>query len=199
MTELDSSPLRRGARLRWVTLAVLVAVLLVSVGYLVWRPFGTSTDAQPLAFERDEVMAAATKFTTTVNTYGPSMLDSDSKEMPGYRKKVGKLLTSQFEASFEQGVTLAEATVSAQGAGRVGKVYAAGVSGMDADSATVMVSGGITLSYPKSKKSSKRVNVGTEPFRVEVDLVKQHGAWLVDDWQPAEKDPSSSNSSGVAQ
>jgi len=187
---------RRSVARQWGVLGLLVAILLASFGYLGWHY--SHRDSDPLGPSRDSAMAAADKFVTTVNTYGPDLLGKDGKTMPSYRTTVGHLLTTKFKTEFLQNVAFAEATVSAQGAGRSCEIYATGVAAIDDDTATVLVSGGLTLTYPKSKKSTKRVVAGQQQFRVEVTLAKQHGQWLVDDWQPTEQAPTSTGN-GVAQ
>lgn len=128
-------------------------------------------------------MAQSRQFMLRVNTYGPDLLD-DKDQMPSYRKLVTEILTPKFATSFEQGVTAAEQTVAKAGIGRTAKVFAVGVSAIDADSATALVAGSFTNSYPKGKKSDERVSDDPAPFRVQVKLVKVDGAWLIDDFSP---------------
>ncbi|MEP9384809.1 hypothetical protein [Nocardioides sp. KR10-350] len=195
-------PSRSAVRVRWGVLAVLAALLLASLGYLGWHIAGDGESAdgsQSLVSDRETVQAVAKKFIVTVNTYDPSMLGKDGKTMPSYRSAVEKMLTAKFRTQFEQNVPYAEATVSTQGAGRSAEVYATGVPAIDDDTATVMVAGQLTVTYPKSKNSTQRVKAGNQIFRVEVDLVKSHGDWLVDNWGAAEQAPTSTGGSGVAQ
>jgi hypothetical protein len=130
-------------------------------------------------------MAQAEQFMLRVNTYGPDLLAEDGT-MPEYRKLVLEVITAKFKASFEEGVTAAEQTVAKAGVGRTAKIFATGVSSLDADSATVLVAGSFTNSYPKNAKNldSDRVEDVPAPFRVEVQLVKTEGEWLVDDFAP---------------
>lgn len=186
----------RSATLQWGVLALLVAILLASFGYVGWHY--THRDSAPLGDDRDSAMAAADKFIVTVNTYGPDLLGKDGKTMPSYRSKVGDLLTTKYETEFLQNVVFAEATVSEQGAGRSCEIYASGVAALDDDTATVLVAGGLTLTYPKAKGSKTRVTAGRQQFRVSVDLVKQHGVWLVNNWAPTEQAPATTGN-GVTQ
>ena len=126
----------------------------------------------------------ATQFMLRVNTYGPEDL-SDDGTMPDYRERVGELITPAFRADFEQQVGTAELTVAQAELGRACEVYGAGVSGMDADSATALVAGAFVNSYPGSgKRADERIETDPAPFRVRVSLVKVSGEWLVDDFTP---------------
>lgn len=192
----DRASAGRSAAFQWGVLGLLIAILLASAGYLGWHY--THIDSDPLGDDRDAAMATADKFMATINTYGPDMVGKDGKTMPSYRSRVGDLLTAKYETVFLQNVPYAEATVTVQGAGRSCKIYATGVAALDDDSATVLVSGGLTLTYPKAKGSAQRVVAAREQFRAEVDLVKQHGHWLVNNWSTAETPPSTGGA-GVQQ
>ena len=110
---------------------------------------------------------------------------SDDGTMPDYRERVGELITPAFRADFEQQVGTAELTVAQAELGRACEVYGAGVSGMDADSATALVAGAFVNSYPGSgKRADERIETDPAPFRVRVSLVKVSGEWLVDDFTP---------------
>jgi hypothetical protein len=185
----------RGSLLRWGVLAVLVVVILAAVGYVGWQL--TRGAEESVVSQREQVMAAADKFVVRVNTYGPDEIGSDKKTMPEYRKDVGALLTPKFEKDFLNNVAFAEATVVQQGAGRTANVHGTGVAGLDEDSATVLVVAEIVISYPKSEGSEERVEAARQLTRAEVELVKQNGTWLVDDWYPAEEAPASESSDGV--
>ena len=56
--------------------------------------------------------------------------------------------------------------------------FATGVSTIDHDSATALVAGAFTDTYPKGAAGEP------SPFRIEVSLVKIRGTWLVDDFTP---------------
>ena len=187
------SPVRRGAALGLMAVAVLCALVIAFV-------FVTRTDApgrsagdrvQALAqgdgdaeAARKEVLALAQQFMLRVNTYGPADLD-ESDQMAAYRDRVSSIITPKFKASFEQGVEAAEQSVAQAGVGRTSQVFGAGVSSIDVDSARVLVGGSFTVSYPNSDaEGAERVAVEPSPFRVEVTLVKVEGVWLVDDFTP---------------
>lgn len=184
---------------RWGTLIVLVALFVASLGVLGWHfTRGDDDGADSLASNRESAMAAADKFMVTVNTYGPDMLGKDGKTMPSYRSAVEKLLTAKYVTEFDQNVPYAEATVAGNKAGRSAKVFQTGVAAIDEDTADVLVAGQLTVTLPQ-KGSKKPVVAGREMFRVNVDLVKTHGRWLVDNWGPTEQAPAGSGSAGVAQ
>lgn len=187
-----TTPVPFGTLPRWGVLGLLVVVIIASLGYVGYH-LSKGEDSQVSA-QREQVMAVADKFIQRVNTYGPDDLGSDKKTMPGYRKRVSSMLTSKFKADFMKNVVWAEATVAQQGAGRTTAVHSTGVAALDQDTATVLVVGEVSVTYPKSPGSKTRVNAGTELFRSEVELDKQDGKWLVDDWSPAEDAPSSSTS-----
>lgn len=187
----------RGFRLG--LLLVLVAVLVASLavtGYLVAtrtsdaaggtldRVGGLLTGEDAIAEEREAVMAVASQFMLRVNTYGPDDLAEDGT-MPDYREQVGELITPAFRADFDAQVGTAEQTVSQAQLGRACEVFGVGLSTMDADSATALVAGAFTNSYPGSgRRADERIDSQPAPFRVEVTLVKVAGEWLVDDFAP---------------
>lgn len=173
----------RSATFRVALLGSLVIVLLASMGTAIWLQAGRTGESDDLQGERESVMAQAEQFMLRVNTYGPDLLD-DQDQMPSYRELVLEILTPKFATSFEQGVTAAEQTVAEAGIGRTAQVFAVGVSVIDEDSATALVAGSFTNSYPKGKKSDERVSDDPAPFRVKVDLVKVDGTWLVDNFAP---------------
>lgn len=194
-----TEPSATSVRARWGTLVVLLALIVASLVVLgLHFTRGDSDAADSLASDRESAMAAADKFMVTVNTYGPDMLGKDGKTMPSYRTAVEKLLTAKYVTEFEQNVPYAEATVAGNKAGRSAKVFQTGVAAIDEDTATVLVAGQLTVTLPQ-KGSKKPVVAGRELFRVNVDLVKSHGSWLVDNWGPTEQAPAGSGSAGVAQ
>ena len=184
---------------RWRRVLVLVcAVLMVACAvvltYLVAsapaedRSLGTRvtslfSDDDLVAVERDEVMAQARQFALRLHTYGPQYLDAENL-MPEYRELVSELMTPKFGADFEKNVTYAEQAVSQAGAGRTGEVFATGVSSLDPDSATVLVAGSFTSSYPNPDDAEQRIDADSLPFRYEVTVLKVGGEWLVDKFVP---------------
>lgn len=169
-----------------LSLALVAAVVLLAVG-LVSRAapalgLGIGGDQQQVQRSREDVMAQAEQFMIRVNTYGPDLLEGT--EMPTYRKQVTEVITPKFATDFEKNVPAAEATVAQGGLAREATVLSTGVSTIDADSATVLVAGSFTNSYPETQGSDKRVSAAPSSFRVEVKLAKIKGEWLVDDFDP---------------
>jgi len=201
---------RRSAVVRWTVLGVLVVLLLGSLGYLGARVASDGTGSgwhrvssafsadDPLQTERDAIMAQARQFALRLNTYGPDQLDSSGK-MPDYQKQVEQVITAKYRTAFEKsGMPLAEATVSQLRVKRTAQVYATGVAAVRDDTATALVTGALTVSYPKKKGSTEYVPTEPEPFRFEVKLVKTGGTWLVDNFTPVtEPGTGTSGSAGA--
>jgi hypothetical protein len=172
-------------RFRRGLLAVLVAVVLVGALVLGWLTIGRG-DALPglsgggqdtVQTEREAVMAQTEQFMLRMGTYGPDLLDGKGA-MPEYRRRVEDVITPKFAVSFEKEASTAEQLVAQAKISRVAAVFATGVSTIDEDSATPLVAGSFTDSYPKTGERDPA------PFRIEVDLVKIKGTWLVDDFSP---------------
>jgi Mce-associated membrane protein len=169
-----------------VVLSVLLVASVAAVAYLAaTRPVsavGVDGTQEQLQSQRESVMAQSEQFMLRINTYGPDLLDGDT--MPKYRDLVEAVITPKFAADFEKNAPLAEQTVKQAGLARTAQVFSTGVSAIDSDSATALVAGSITQSYPKSPGSDERVQTEPAPFRVQVTLVKIKGTWLVDDFTP---------------
>jgi hypothetical protein len=187
-TPSDERPTAHNLRL--TLLAVLAVLLLASVAAVAYlgatRPvpaLGIEGDQDALQSQRESVMAQAEQFMLRINKYGPDDL-ADDGTMPSYRKSVEEVITPKFAADFEKNAPLAEATVKQAGVGRTAKVFSTGVSAIDSDSATALVAGSITQTYPSKPGADDRVQTDPAPFRVQVSLVKIKGEWLVDDFSP---------------
>jgi len=172
----------RSPALRLVLLGVLVIALLASGGVLIWLLSDRTGEADDLQSQRETVMAQTEQFMLRMGTFGPDMLD-DQNQMPEYRSQVKEVITPKFETSFDKQVVAAEQLVAQGQVSREAEVFATGVSVMDEDSATALVAGSFTDSFPQGK-SGKPVAGEPVPFRMEVDLVKTGGKWLVDDFTP---------------
>lgn len=202
MTENSDAPdVSNGAPVssvvRLALLVVLSLAVILSLGTFVGlavtgavRPtaiFDGAAPADSSAKDRQQVMAQTQLFITRVNTYGPDLLAEDGT-MPDYRDQVVEVITSKLAASFEETVTAAEATVAQAGFGRTTEVFGVGVSTIDKDSATALVAGAFTSSYPKNPEDLAGAREddprGPLPFRIEVKLVKVEGEWLVDSFVP---------------
>lgn len=148
---------------------------------------------------REAVMSQADQFMLRVNTYGPGDLD-ENDAMPTYAALVREVITPKFAVDFDKNVTLAEQSVAKAGYARSAKLLSTGVESIDADSATVLVAGIFSSSYPDSRRKTGRISYPDQPFRVAVSLVKIKGAWLVDDFTPVTDptDPATGQSTAPA-
>lgn len=170
-----------------VALIVLLLAATAGVAYLAaTRPVpavGIDGEERQIQSQREDVMSRAGQFMLRVNTYGPDLLAEDGT-MPEYRELVEELITPKFAEDFAEGVPAAEQTVAEAGVARTARVFSTAVSAIDADSATALVAGSFTNSYPKKPGSEDRIELEPAPFRVSVKMVKIDGEWLVDDFTP---------------
>ena len=160
--------------------AVVLAFVALSVlaGYLAVTRLGDPGTADQA--EREEVMSQARQFMLRMGTYGPDLLD-DQGAMPGYRDRVKAVITPKLAADFDEQAATAEQLVAQAGVSRAAEVFATGVSDIDPDSATALVAGTFTDTYPVKQKPTPQDPV---PFRMSLKLVRIDGAWLVDDFDP---------------
>jgi Mce-associated membrane protein len=178
----------RSPRFRLALLGVLTVALVVAGAFAVHLassrhvlPFLGGNATVQVQADREAAMAATQQFVLRVNTYGPSLLNSDG-QMPEYRARVTQVITPKFAVSFDQGVTVAEQSVKNYGVDRTCAVFATGVEQIDTDSAQVLVAG--SFSETLRNKKGKRISAGEPaPFRLRVSLDKIDGRWLVDDYQ----------------
>ena len=119
------------------------------------------------------------QFLLRMGNYGPDLVENG--KMPAYRSRVDAVITPKLASSFDSSVNIAEQQAT-QGMGRTAEVFGVGVSSIDPDSAVALVAGSFTPSYPGKK--GKTVAGEPVPFRLEVNLVKTGGKWLVDDFAP---------------
>jgi Mce-associated membrane protein len=204
----DQDP-ETAAGLRLVLLILLSALLALAIATFVGlavtgessptRIFDGDEDSKSEA-DRQAVMSQAQQFILRVNTYGPDLLAEDGT-MPEYRELVREVITEKFAASFEESVPAAESTVAQAGFARTAEVFGAGVSVIDGDSATALVAGSFTNSYPVDPEDlqGERQDDLPLPFRVRIELVKVGGEWLVDGFSPVtgEDEEPSGTSSGT--
>lgn len=172
----------RSAPFRLLVLGVLVIALVASLAWIAVLRSHRTGAADDLQADREAAMSATQQFVMRVNTYGPSLLDSQGR-MPAYRSRVKAVITPKFAASFDQTVPVAERSVQSYGIDRTCAVYSTGVEVIDSDSAQVLVAGSISQTVQNRK--GKRVPAGEPaPFRLRVSLDRIDGKWLVDDYQP---------------
>ena len=183
--ELDATP-PQAPRFRLVLLVALVAIAVAGAGALWWLAstravgaVGIQGDQEQVQADREAVMSQAEQLMLRMGTYGPDLLD-DQGQMPDYRSRVKQVITPKFAVSFDKQAAVAEQLVSQGRIARKAAVFATGVSTLDSDSATVLVAGSFTDTYPKTGPREP------SPFRLEVSLVKIQGRWLVDDFTPVE-------------
>lgn len=188
----DPSSRPRADLVRTVLCALFAVVIVVSLGLGVYAlasgsdaggsTGGTSDDPSV----REAVMSQADQFVLRSNTYGPGDLDEENR-LPGYAEQVREVITPKFAAAFDSSLTLAEQTVAEAGYARDVELYASGVESLADDTATVLVAGVITGSYPDTSAEAEdgdRVEFEPQPFRFKVQLVQTEGEWLVDDFAP---------------
>ena len=187
LTESPHDDPARSTTFRLALAGVLALILLLSLGASVWlaasRGFeavGIDRGAGELQAERDQVMSQTRQFMLRMGTYGPDQLEGG--QLPEYRKLVTEVITPKFATSFDQSVATAEQIVAKAGVSREAEVFSAGVSTIDADSATALVAGTFTDSYPDDAGELQPQE--PVPFRIQVTLVKTEGEWLVDDFTP---------------
>jgi hypothetical protein len=173
----------QSATFRRALLGVLVLVLLASAGVLIWLVADRRGEADDVQAEREQVMAQTEQFMLRMGTFGPDLLDEQGG-MPEYRDRVKEVITPKFATSFDKEAATAEQLVAQAGVARVADVFATGVSVIDSDSATALVAGSFTDSFPRGRNSEERVAQEPVPFRIEVTLVKTDGEWRVDDFEP---------------
>ena len=180
----DAGEPQQSPRFRRGLLAVMVVVLVAGLVSLAWLvsgrgvgAVGVQGDQEQVQSEREAVMAQTEQFMLRMGTYGPDLLD-DKGAMPEYRQRVEDVITPKFAVSFEKEAATAEQLVAQARISRQATVFATGVSALDDDSATALVAGAFTDSYPKTGAREPA------PFRIEVSLVKVKGEWLVDNFTP---------------
>lgn len=182
----DDSP--RATRPRLLLAAGLVVLLLAALGASVWLAadrdvpvLGVEQGSGEVQAEREAVMSQTRQFMLRANTYGPEQLD-DQGALTDYKELVEEVITPKLSTSFQKEVTAAEQIVAQTGAERATEVFSTGVASIDEDSATALVAGTFTTSYPDAQGAPKATE--PVPFRVQVELVKVDGTWLVDDFDP---------------
>ena len=183
MTSSDNPHDRtQSATFRRALLGVLVVALLATGGVLIWLLADRRGEADERQSAREQVMAQTEQFMLRMGTFGPDLLDEQGG-MPEYRERVKEVITPKFGTSFDEEAATAEQLVAQAGVAREAEVFATGVATIDADSATALVAGSFTDSYPVGKKGDVE-SAEPVPFRIEVALVLTDGEWLVDDFTP---------------
>jgi len=187
---------------RFALLVGLVVVLLTCVGLGIWltatrgaSALGIEGKVGQRTAEVEQVRQQTEQFMLRMGNYGPDLVQ-DGK-MPDYRSRVDAVITPKLASSFDDSVNIAEQQ-AAQGVGRTAQVFGVGVSSIDPDSAVALVAGSFTPSFPDKK--GKTIQGEPVPFRLEINLVKTGGKWLVDNFAPvtgAASDGSGGQSGGA--
>jgi hypothetical protein len=182
VTSSNSHDRTQSVTFRRALLGVLVVAMLATAGVLVWLLADRRGDAEDRQAAREQVMAQTEQFMLRMGTFGPDLLDEQGA-MPEYRERVKEVITPKFGTSFDEEAATAEQLVAQASVAREADVFATGVSVIDADSATALVAGSFTDSYPQGKEGEV-VESEPVPFRIEVTLVRSDGTWLVDNFTP---------------
>jgi hypothetical protein len=171
---------------RFALLIGLVVVLLACLGLGTWLTvtrgapaLGVEGKVAQRNAEIEQVRQQTEQFLLRMGNYGPDLVQ-DGK-MPEYRTRVDAVITPKLSSSFDASVNIAEQQ-AAQGVGRTAEVFGVGVASLDPDSAVALIAGSFTPSFPDKK--GKTIQGEPVPFRLEVNLVKSGGKWLVDDFAP---------------
>lgn len=195
-----ASPAHPSARTRARVLAALLALLLLGAAALVWvaltRAGGPGGgDADAAQEQRDAVMSTSEQFLLRMGTYGPDLLDDEGR-MTEYRDRVEEVITDKFAEDFAEQATVAEQLVAQADQQREAEVFASGVASVDDDTATTLVAGAFTDTYGDGEPQAP------SSFRMEVELVRVDGEWLVDDFSPiggGQEDPGEGPGEGAGE
>lgn len=173
---------RRSGRGILTVLGALLIVVLVVVGYQVWRLTDlTETWYNPFSSGQTVVSDSDRKDAVTVAEQFSIRMDAiDSTNTEEYVKKVGELLTqkqrAKFEEEFQQFQELGNISEQGDVKGE-GKILASGVSTIDDRRAIVLVAHDANITSPQGTTARH--------YRWVITLVKVSGDWLVDDFTPA--------------
>jgi Mce-associated membrane protein len=161
-------------RFRAVLLAVLVVTTLASAVLLGWA-ITSRGEAEEIQSQREEVMSVGEQFMLRKETFAPKDLDDEGR-LSDYSARVAEMITPKLETDFEEQTRSLEQLVSKNGLESTSDVYSTAVSGLDDDSADLIVVGDTTFKFSGNQAQ-------TAPFRYQVTLVKTDGEWLVDDFE----------------
>jgi hypothetical protein len=149
---------------------VLTLVLVLRLRDLTDEPFSWSNAGEEI-FSESEKQAAI----TAAEQFALRMDGFDGDDPAGWRKSVAETLTAKFKADFEKSYAQIEELGIQKGQSGKGKIQSAGLSELDADSATVLVAHDIAI--------TSSAGTGTQTSRWSVTLDKVGGKWLVDNFE----------------
>lgn len=209
MNTADASGRQSALTKRWGVFAILLALTVIGLGTAGTIALTQGVGDNPVDrakslvdpptsrdLDREQVLGIARDFVQKFNTYGPDLLDEDG-HMPAYAG-LSEQMTAKFSGVFDSNVGYAEQTVEQLSVRRRASVYAVAIASEDADSAEVLVAGTANFSYPNPKDEKKWIEFDPQRFRYQVSLVKQHGAWLIDDLDDVDDDlPSFAEANGT--
>jgi Mce-associated membrane protein len=162
----------RSPRRIYAALAALVAVLLVAALVVLIDKNGAQSAASA---RRDDVIAAATKYGGYLSSYSYKNLTGNGSDW--------KLVTQNATASFNKDFASTSGSLGQllqqYNATATGKVIAAGISSVTTSKAVVLLFIDQTVTNSANKSSTPQ----TQPLRVILTLLHQHGRWLIDSLQ----------------
>jgi Mce-associated membrane protein len=158
--------LRQGRSLTLLALAAVVAASLVVLALAVPKVAS--------AGERDDRRAAILH---AARQHAVNFTTLDYRRLEPDLQRVLAGATGDFRKEFEAGTKNLTELVTKNQAVSEGQVLEAGIVSSDADSARVLVVADSTVTNARSREPEKR------HYRIQLDLVSQHGRWLVSDLQ----------------
>ncbi|WP_067435033.1 hypothetical protein [Nocardioides jensenii] len=179
----------RSSRLRLVVACLLVVALVASLVWLVMGVRDRTDDGPDVQADRDKVMLKTREYMLAAFNFGAGDLDAQ-KHLTAYRDRVTPLITTQFEADFEQATGAVEQAVAQGQSSSKATVDHTAVESLDEDTATVIVGGELTIRLGTKKQPAP------QPYAWSITLKKVDGTWLVDKFKAYEAGQSSGQGAG---
>jgi hypothetical protein len=161
-----------------LVLCVLLLLGVVACGYLFFRlqhpndePLNPFSGASALPSDQDRRQATA-----TAEQFALRMDDISGSDFDAYVKRINQLLTTKAKAKNNKTFDVIRKSYTAAKVQGTGKVLISGVADLDSDSATVLVAHDASVKTTQGNLQHH--------YRWTVDLVKVHGKWLVDNFNP---------------
>ena len=152
-----------------VVAAVLLVIVMVAAGAAAGWLWSDIEDTSADDARRDEAAQAASQFAVDVNTYSAQDVDT-------YSDRVSAQLTDDFAGSFQEALQGLVEQVETAELESEGEVLKSAVASIDQDSARVLVVADATVDSVFQTR--------VRHFRWEVELVRQDGTWLIDNFTP---------------